>query len=351
MSPSWCGCDAVATKTRGLRDAAAGLARGAAPPARTGPPRLGLRDTMTVDRHLVHRDSPEHVFVNDVGEADQCFVGVGWLPRHHRYFNDFALPRYDLLLLTEVTRQVIEVMSHVLFGVPTTSHFVLRRVDIALGADAATNCAIGPSAGRVTVVLPRRQVRRGRDDVAYAVEGPVQCFVDDRLAAVLHGTVGFLADDAYNALRAPATAGTPRGEALPCPPRDVGRSLTDNVYVTTVRDAGGTASCIVVPRAHPAWFDRPLDHYPGLQLAEAGRQLTVAVAAARLGADPARATVKRMALEFTSFAELDEPVVMTVTGWDQRPDCASARIVATQEGAGRCVLFYTLDTSQAGGTR
>jgi len=61
---------------------------------------------------------------------------------------------------------------------------------------------------------------------------------------------------------------------------------------------------------HPFFFEHPLDHYPGLMLVEAGRQLGTAVAHACYEV-PLGDTVfilNGMEVDFTSFAELDVPV-------------------------------------------
>lgn len=60
---------------------------------------------------------------------------------------------------------------------------------------------------------------------------------------------------------------------------------------------------------HPFFFEHPLDHYPGLMLVEAGRQLGTAVAHVEYGVPFDTVFILNgMSVDFTSFAELDKPV-------------------------------------------
>lgn len=67
---------------------------------------------------------------------------------------------------------------------------------------------------------------------------------------------------------------------------------------------------LFIDPTHGFFFEHPLDHVPGLMLVEAGRQLGTAVAHVAYDV-PIGDTVfilNGMEVDFTSFAELDEPV-------------------------------------------
>ena len=70
---------------------------------------------------------------------------------------------------------------------------------------------------------------------------------------------------------------------------------------------------------HPFFFEHPLDHYPGLMLVEAGRQLGTAVAHLIYGVPRDSVFVlNEMTVDFTTFAELGKPVFVNSTVSDKK---------------------------------
>ena len=72
---------------------------------------------------------------------------------------------------------------------------------------------------------------------------------------------------------------------------------------------------LFIDKTHPFFFEHTLDHVPGLMLVEAGRQLGTAVAHVAYGV-PLGDTVfilNGMEVDFTGFAELDQPVFVNST--------------------------------------
>ncbi len=70
---------------------------------------------------------------------------------------------------------------------------------------------------------------------------------------------------------------------------------------------------------HPFFFEHPLDHYPGLMLVEAGRQ--AATALTHLFYDVPLNSVyilQGLSVDFTAFAELNEPVFVLTKVTDKR---------------------------------
>ena len=66
--------------------------------------------------------------------------------------------------------------------------------------------------------------------------------------------------------------------------------------------------------SHPFFFEHPLDHYPGLMLVEAGRQLGTAVAHVEYGVPrDAVFILNDFTVRFESFAELSQPVFVNST--------------------------------------
>jgi hypothetical protein len=107
-------------------------------------------------------------------------------------------------------------------------------------------------------------------------------------------------------------------EADPEPPiadrKLVHKAQEGNVMVSRVErvDAENpddfVAQLALDPR-HPFFFEHPLDHFPGLMLIEAGRQLGTMVAHTFYGVEfDAIFVLEGVEVSFSTFAELDSPV-------------------------------------------
>jgi hypothetical protein len=290
-----------------------------------------MTTTTTVDRHLAHKRTTEHVFITDVTRDGDVLAALGGLPTMHRFFNDCAAPGHDALLLAEFIRQGVEVIAHALLGVPLTSQFVLRAVELELAGPQAGGS--GDRGAPAVITLLDGQVRRNRRGIAYAASGPVYCFIGGRVAARLGGTVAFMDRDAYDGLRSARGAsrpGEPGGSVAPCAPGAVGRQFRENVFIGAPEGPPREARCLVVPRPHPAYFDRPLDHYPGMMIAEAARQLAASSIAADAGIPVTSVRTDYAALDFVAFAELDPLVSLDVAGWTDLEAGAELTVAARQ---------------------
>jgi hypothetical protein len=223
------------------------------------------------------------------------------------------------------------VVAHALLDVPLGSQFVLRTVTVEILDPEAI--VIGDQAVPAVVTFAGSQVRRNRGGVAYAVTGPAYCFIGGRPAARIAGTLGFLARDTYDELRADsgqARLGVPSGTVVRSDPQAVGRQFRENVVIGEVEGPPRTGSCRVVPLPLPAYFDRPLDHYPGMMIAEAARQLATLCASADASVPIAAVRIERVALDFVSFAELDPPLILDVVDWTDLDNGAEVTVAARQ---------------------
>jgi 2-oxo-3-(phosphooxy)propyl 3-oxoalkanoate synthase len=76
---------------------------------------------------------------------------------------------------------------------------------------------------------------------------------------------------------------------------------------------------MVMDMEHPFFFEHPLDHIPAMMLVEAGRQLGIAISHMFLDVPFGYLfATQAFAIRFTEFAELHEPVVITVQVSDKR---------------------------------
>jgi hypothetical protein len=271
----------------------------------------GITFDATVARQLAHRSSVEGVFVTGTARAGDRLIAGGQLPRIHRLHNDVTGRHHDTLMLAEVIRQAIEVIAHGLLDVPLARVFVLRSIRVRVDDPTAT--VAGSDVTRFAVEVPAAQVRRRRNGAVHAIAGPARCLLDGVPAATFDGTVSFLPPDVYDAVRADGPVARRRSiekaGTASVPPGAVGRHLDANVLITAPTGPAHAATADLRPSRHPVFFDRPLDHYPGMMLAEAARQLALAVS----GGDPATLRTDTADVEFIAFAELDDTVRLRVT--------------------------------------
>ncbi|WP_416900796.1 AfsA-related hotdog domain-containing protein [Micromonospora echinospora] len=295
------------------------------------PRALGLTTDTTVSCRLAHRRTTEGVFVTGVARDGARLVALAQLPRLHRLHNDGDGGHHDTLLVAEVLRQAIEVIAHRLLDVPVASHFVLRAVDIRVDDPRALVADGG--AAEIVVALHADQARRNRRGAVYAVDGPVRSWIGGRPAVTLGGSVAFLTAEAYEGMRGVA-AGLPRARpdllAQAAPPAVVGRSVPGNVLITNSSGPPDAATATVLPVGHPAFFDRPLDHYPGMMIAEATRQLAVASVATGTRLPGAVLRTTAATFDFVSFAELDRELSCRVTDWSREQSGHTVTVRAEQ---------------------
>ncbi|MEU4473633.1 AfsA-related hotdog domain-containing protein [Micromonospora sp. NPDC023888] len=298
------------------------------------PSSLGLTTDSTVPRRFAHRQTTEGVFVTGVARDGERLVAVGQLPRLHRLYNDTAGRHHDTLLIAEVLRQGVEVIAHALLEVPLDSQFVLRSVDVRVESTQAT--IVGEDTAEIVIAVPVDRVRRNRRGAVYAIDGPVRAWIDGRPAATMTGSVAFLAHDGYAELRSGSAErvldARPELLAMAAPGAVVGRSFPGNVLITTPSGPPQCASADVLPLRHPAFFDRRLDHYPGMLIAEASRQLAVAAMVVHADLDAGALRTDAASMDFVSFAELDAPLSCRVAGWDTDGGGQAVTVWAEQKG-------------------
>ena len=88
----------------------------------------------------------------------------------------------------------------------------------------------------------------------------------------------------------------------------------ENAFISRVEQVGDDhpdefIGQLALDPGHEFFFEHPLDHYPGLMMVEAGRQLGTAVAHIFYGVPRESVFVLNgMTVDFTTFAELGRPV-------------------------------------------
>jgi 2-oxo-3-(phosphooxy)propyl 3-oxoalkanoate synthase len=278
------------------------------PPVLLPPAASSLQFDATVPRRLVHRAAVAETFLTDAAEADEDrFVVAAQLPRSHSLFNDGPAQYHDLLILAEVVRQAGTLLSHRFYDVAEGTIFPLRRAQIEI--DDIQGLATAHTASDMVADVRISDLQR-YGGVLTSMTLRAQLIVGGRRIGSATGAMNFVSPTGYSALRGSRPPGD-SGPALEAPrtaPRRVGRHDVRNVVVSEPRpgSSAGRYSCaIIADTGHPAFFDHPQDHLPGMLLLEAYRQTALLAAADACAWAPESLLVVACDATFARYAELD----------------------------------------------
>jgi len=304
-----------------------------------------LHFMQTVDRSLIHRHALSEVFLTDtVPTGATSYLAAAQLPSSHAYFTDHVRHgAVDPLLLLECSRQAETYGAHVHFGVARDTRFVLRSWSMQLPGLFAIRTR---GASELTMAVGTRPLVGDRP-TSRSLAYDVRLSLDGVAIGDIRIAVGYLSDSAYEHVRAlrrgsaPHTSDDIRPTPATIAPAAVGRASSVNtILVNPVQFAGGATATIRVPVDNRSMFDHALDHFPGMVLTEAARQLCLWSGADLLGVPATAATVIAFDLAFTRFAELD--VTTTVAAVHQHEDVVGGSTFA--------VSFQQNDAVIAAGT-
>lgn len=274
------------------------------PPAATS-----LRFDATVPRRLVHRAAVAETFLTDAAEvSENRYVVAAQLPRSHILFNDGAGQYHDLLLLAEVVRQAGTLLSHRFYGVLEGFVFPLRRAQIEL-TDLDALATVHAATDMVADVRISDQERQGGTLSGMAIRADV--VIGGRRIGSASGAMHFVSPTGYETLRGKRSSASDvaaLAAARRAEPLRVGRRDARNVVVGMLRPAlrDEPYSCrIVADTGHPAFFDHPQDHLPGMLLLESYRQVALLAVADACAWAPESLLVVACDATFTRYAELD----------------------------------------------
>ncbi|MER5511570.1 ScbA/BarX family gamma-butyrolactone biosynthesis protein [Streptomyces sp. NPDC002766] len=253
--------------------------------------------TSTVPKELVHRASVAEVMLTDwARRGDHHFALAAQWPRGHSFFTAVD-GCHDPLIAAETIRQTGLLLAHAEYAVPLGHHFLVSNLNVAV-RPAHIRVAATPASLELDVRCHDIKQRRGeltglRIDVALHRDG--------HLAATGGGTLTCIPPKVYQRLRAthsPTGTGAVLPLTAPEPPQRVGRMSPTDVVLSPIGHPHRWQ--LRVDTRHPALFDHPLDHVPGMLLIEAARQATTHT----LGHTTLPHTLTS---QFLHYVELDTP--------------------------------------------
>ncbi|MFE9369927.1 ScbA/BarX family gamma-butyrolactone biosynthesis protein [Streptomyces sp. NPDC006711] len=307
----------------------------------TGPPGHPLTRrpplTATVPKEFVHRAQMADVLLTGWRRLDDTRIAVSaQLPREHRFYAPVGGTHYDPLLLAEAIRQVGALVAHAGFEVPLGQQFVMNDLTVSV---LPGHLRVGDTPARLDIDVTCREVQ-WRGGVFTGTRYDVE--IRDGAGPVAAGGAQYtcVAPKVYRRLRGErllADAGTALHLTAPVSPQSVGRMSPVDVVLSPTARAGQWL--LRVDTRHPALFDHPVDHVPGMVLIEAARQAATTLLHA---AEPQRPALlpSRIASEFLRYTELDSPCLIEACPVSGGPGEDVVVVTGSQDGAQvfRCVI-------------
>lgn len=249
----------------------------------------GLNWSRPLPEELVHRSSKSEVFITSVSrDGDDAFLLAGRWPSDHTFYHPDETGRHDPMLIGETMRQAGIVVAHTGYDVPLGTQFIM--VDISFYLINAAALIVGKDHPGLVVSLSCSEVvrrggmlRRARFHVGFLRDGARFAYGSGLLVCVPSG-----AYEQFRARRGPAPP-APRPPLQRLNPAVVGRRWEGDVLLCDGpgwrRGSSAASWRVQVDPDHPALFDHPLDHLPGMVQLEAFRQAALALTTPAGGAN------------------------------------------------------------------
>ncbi|SPF07281.1 ScbA/BarX family gamma-butyrolactone biosynthesis protein [Streptomyces sp. MA5143a] len=303
--------------------------------------------THTVPCEYVHKSAQSEVLLTGWSPAgpDRHRITARW-PLAHPFYAP-AGGFHDPMLVAESVRQCVPLLSHVAYDVPFGHRQVWSRFRYEIDP-AALATSDAPAEVEMRVTCPKVTRRAGR---LVSVDMHVDLSLDNRPLGTAFTRFADLSPAVYPRLRGPyADIDEAYRRTIPLAPPTAPASVTRTGFTDVVLSPTNSPTLhqLRVDLTHPALFDHPVDHVPGMLLLEAARQATHA----QTHPQPVIATA--MEAEFAQYVELDAPCWIHVgppgeeSGRDgDGPGAAPVRVMAVQNEA--CAFTATVTPTAVSG--
>lgn len=308
----------------------------------------------SLPRQLAHKQAVEEIFLTDVivRKTRGDILACAQLPRSHALHNEIESGFHDLLLILEIGRQGMTIYGHGWLDVPEGTAFVMSGLRSEVIDVEALRQRDTPA--ELVIQVPFGEARRGgRGRVrGYVLKGVGR--IDGKSALEFAGEALLIPEALYERLRNARVGG---GAANRLPPvaveaGRVGRRCRRNVVVGDIEEIPGGVRCaLIADRAHPSFFDHPLDHVPGMLMLEAARQAAL-VYTDGLGWAASEAVLEACEAQFSQYAALWPPALCTVVAaWGEgaaRSDVTAAAVPEAAEAGEKGLARLRATFAQGG---
>jgi hypothetical protein len=292
--------------------------------------------TTTVPKEFVHRAAVAEVLLTgwERLDATRFNVSAQW-PRGHSFFSSIGGTHYDPLMVTETIRQVGTLLAHTEFDVPLDHQFVVYDLNVAVRPE---HLRVGSTPANVHIEITYTGTKQRRSGHAGAAYEAV-IFRDGEIAATGSATYTCTSQAVYKRVRGSHGLCGNRPQlqlTAPVSPQSVGRMSPMDVVLSPTAEADRWQ--LRVDTRHPVLFDHPVDHLPGMVLAEAARQATIAVL------NRSALLPLRMENTFQRYAELDSPCIIEARRVPAELNEVAVQVTGSQNGE---QVFSSLVTAPA----
>lgn len=267
----------------------------------------------TVSKELVHRAAVSEVFLTDINniEEDKFYTGAH-LPRTHSYYNDVpSKTHYENIVLLEVCRQSSIIIAHNYYNAPLNAKFIFNEAKFHIEDNKALLIKASPSSVLTEIDVISKDLRNNKLN---GLTFEMRVYVDCKLAATKLMDITWLDLPVWNKIRNKALQFAESfseikfsRSANQLESRDVvGRDNTENIVLHSIENKNGKyVAGIHINKAHPAIFDHPLDHVPGMLLIEAFRQMSLYCVNKKYDLHHGDIYIKVCDIDFIKFTELN----------------------------------------------
>ncbi|MGB0944052.1 MAG: AfsA-related hotdog domain-containing protein [Marinomonas sp.] len=297
----------------------------------------------TVNKKLVHRAAVSEVFLTDVkSTADDKFYTGAHLPRTHSYYNDVpGKTHYENIALLEVCRQSSIIIAHNFYEVPLNAKFIFNEAKFHIKNNKALSVKATPSFVLTEVDVISKEFR---GDNLSGLTYEMRIYVDGCLAATKLMDISWMPVPIWNKVRSKGLKFVENFSEITYSPSPaklelkslLGRENTDNLVLHPVEEINNQFTAkLHVNDTHPAMFDHPLDHVPGMLLIEAFRQMSFYSIQKKYGLSHSDVYMKDCDIEFTKFTELkiDSACHLNEISVDEASNEISLLLSTTQNNA------------------
>lgn len=226
------------------------------PPRDAPPPSAWTNHSLQlVDRRVLHKLAASEVLILDcIREDADSWLLPFELPRRDRPHSSASPTRVSFLQALELVRQTGIAAAHLGEGVPREWRFLMQQIALGWASTPPNFPAHGPYRGVIRVRATERRCRGGQ---LSGLDAEVFLYCSDQLVASGTGIIDFVSQSSYRALR----RGSPGFQPASDPEVLLEQKLTRSDTVLHAR--------LGVNTDDPFVFDHPVDHLPGMLLAQA----------------------------------------------------------------------------------
>ncbi|MEL0638762.1 ScbA/BarX family gamma-butyrolactone biosynthesis protein [Marinomonas sp. TI.3.20] len=297
----------------------------------------------TVSKKLVHRAAVSEVFLTDANKlSDDKFYTGAHLPRTHSYYNDNpSRTHYENIVLLEVCRQSSIIVSHNYYNAPMDAKFIFNEAKFHIVDNDALLIKPTPSSVLTEVDVISKEERNGKLN---GLTFEMRLYVDGKLAATKLMDITWLNKAIWNKMRSKALKQAEKFSDITFAHKAnlielshlVGRTNIENVVLHSIDLKNGKyCAGLRINKAHPAMFDHPLDHVPGMLLIEAFRQMAIYAAKDKYNLKYESIFMAVCDIDFTKFTEFNPTSYCYVdrTSIDDKTGEISIALSVTQQDA------------------